>query len=128
MVLFTEVQLSLCLLTGAVGVLLRRVLIFDEADRAVGWNTVFLLASLIPLGRAASPALFAMTVAISTSNSFILPTHQVDVLIMGPVPKLNMDVLIFLLGGVTKAKTTQSIGDWIVCRILRCAYVSPALL
>jgi len=27
---------------------------------------------------------FALTVAISTSNSFIIPTHQVNALIMGP--------------------------------------------
>ena len=32
----------------------------------------------------ASPALFALVVAISTSNSFILPTHQVNALIQGP--------------------------------------------
>ncbi|MEM6985395.1 MAG: SLC13 family permease, partial [Pseudomonadota bacterium] len=30
------------------------------------------------------PALFALTVAISTSNSFIIPTHQVNALLMGP--------------------------------------------
>lgn len=146
LILFSDVRLSLCLLTGAVGMLLTRVLSIDEAYRAVGWNTVFLLASLIPLGQAvqntgtaewiaqqilavldgwpiwslqagiailatafslvmsnvgatvllvplavsiavaagASPALFALTVAISTSNSFIIPTHQVNALIMGP--------------------------------------------
>ncbi len=146
MILFTDVRLSLCLLTGAVGMMLAGVLSIDEAYRAVGWNTVFLLASLIPLGQAvqntstaawlaqqileildgwpvwslqtgvailatvfslvmsnvgatvllvplavsiavaagASPALFALTVAISTSNSFIIPTHQVNALIMGP--------------------------------------------
>lgn len=28
--------------------------------------------------------MFALTVAISTSNSFIIPTHQVNALIMGP--------------------------------------------
>ncbi len=146
MILFTDVRLSLCLLTGAVGMLLTKVLSIDEAYRAVGWNTVFLLASLIPLGQAvqntgtaawlaqqilmilegwpvwslqvgvavlatvfslvmsnvgatvllvplavsiavaagANPALFALTVAISTSNSFIIPTHQVNALIMGP--------------------------------------------
>ncbi len=150
LILFTDVRLSLCLLTGgAVGMLLSRVLSIDEAYNAVGWNTVFLLACLIPLGgqavqntgtaewiaqqilRAldgwptwslqagiavlatggfslvmsnvgatvllvplavsiavaaggASPALFALTVAISTSNSFIIPTHQVNALIMGP--------------------------------------------
>ncbi|PID61474.1 MAG: SLC13 family permease [Gammaproteobacteria bacterium] len=146
LILFTDIRLSLCLLTGAVGMLLTRVLSIDEAYSAVGWNTVFLLASLIPLGRAvqdtgtaawiaqriialldgwpawslqagiallatsftlvmsnvgatvllvplaisialaagADPALFAITVAISTSNSFIIPTHQVNALIMGP--------------------------------------------
>lgn len=146
MILFTDVRLSLCLLTGAVGMLLSRVLSIDEAYQAVGWNTVFLLASLIPLGQAVqntgtaewiahqilllldgwpiwalqagiailatvfslvmsnvgatvllvplavsiavaaggNPAIFALTVAISTSNSFIIPTHQVNALIMGP--------------------------------------------
>ena len=146
LILFTDIRLSLCLLTGAVGMLLTRVLSIDEAYRAVGWNTVFLLASLIPLGQAvqntgtaewiaqqiltlldgwpiwslqtgvailatifslvmsnvgatvllvplavsiavaagANPALFALTVAISTSNSFVIPTHQVNALIMGP--------------------------------------------
>jgi len=146
MILFTDIRLSLCLLTGAVGMLLTKVLSIDEAYRSVGWNTVFLLASLIPLGRAvqntgtaewiaqqililldgwpvwalqagiailatgfslvmsnvgatvllvplavsiavaagANPAVFALTVAISTSNSFIIPTHQVNALIMGP--------------------------------------------
>ncbi|NNJ74873.1 MAG: SLC13 family permease [Anderseniella sp.] len=146
MILLTDVRLSLCLLTGAVGMLLTKVLSIDEAYRSVGWNTVFLLASLIPLGQAvqstgtaawlaqqiltildgwpvwslqvgvailatvfslvmsnvgatvllvplavsiavaagANPALFALTVAISTSNSFIIPTHQVNALIMGP--------------------------------------------
>lgn len=146
LVLFTDLQLSLCLLTGAAGMLVTRVLTPDEAYQAVGWNTVFLLASLIPLGHAvqstgtaqwiahqvlgllegvphwvlqaaiailatgftlvmsnvgatvllvplaisiaaeagADPALFALTVAISTSNSFLIPTHQVNALIMGP--------------------------------------------
>ena len=146
LILFTDIRLSLCLLVGAVGMMLSRVLSIDEAYRAVGWNTVFLLASLIPLGQAvqntgtavwiaqqililldgwsilalqagvailatvfslvmsnvgatvllvplavsiavaagANPAVFALTVAISTSNSFIIPTHQVNALIMGP--------------------------------------------
>jgi di/tricarboxylate transporter len=146
MVLFTDVRLSLALLIGAVGMIISRVLSMDEAYRAVGWNTVFLLASLIPLGMAVqntgtaawiaqnviallegwpiwalqlgvavlatgftlvmsnvgatvllvplavsiahaaggNPAMFALTVAISTSNSFLIPTHQVNALIMGP--------------------------------------------
>jgi di/tricarboxylate transporter len=32
----------------------------------------------------ANPAVFALTVALATSNSFFLPTHQVNALIMGP--------------------------------------------
>ncbi|MCY4542182.1 MAG: SLC13 family permease, partial [Rhodobacteraceae bacterium] len=146
LVLFTDVRLSLCLLVGAVGMICSRVLTIDEAYSAVGWNTVFLLASLLPLGQAVQntgtaawiaqqilqvlegwpiwglqvgiailatfftlvmsnvgatvllvplavslavssggdPAIFALTVAISTSNSFLIPTHQVNALIMGP--------------------------------------------
>ncbi len=52
LILFTDFRLSLCLLTGAVGMILTQVLSIDEAYRSVGWNTVFLLASLIPLGQA----------------------------------------------------------------------------
>jgi len=32
----------------------------------------------------ANPTVFALTVALATSNSFLLPTHQVNALIMGP--------------------------------------------
>jgi di/tricarboxylate transporter len=126
--------------------ILAGVLSIDEAYRAVSWKTVFLLASLIPLGLAveasgtaawiaqqtlatlgdvpiwvvqaalavlatfftlvmsnvgatvllvplavnmalgigADPAVFALTVAIATSNSFLIPTHQVNALLMGP--------------------------------------------
>jgi di/tricarboxylate transporter len=146
MVLFTDIRLSVALLTGAVGMVLSGVLNIEEAYDAVSWKTVFLLASLIPLGLAvettgtakwiaeqvlavvgempiwviqaavaalatfftlvmsnvgatvllvplavniaigagANPAVFALTVAIATSNSFLIPTHQVNALIMGP--------------------------------------------
>ena len=146
LVLFSELRLSISLLVGAIGMVLAGVLTMDEAYRSVSWKTVFLLASLIPLGLAvensgtaawiamhtlqilgdvpiwllqtviavlatiftlvmsnigatvllvplainiavgagADPALFALTVAIATSNSFIIPTHQVNALIMGP--------------------------------------------
>ena len=146
MVLFTDIKLSIALLTGAIGMVLSGVLNIDEAYRAVSWKTVFLLASLIPLGMAveqsgtakwiaeatlsvvgdmpiwviqlavaslatfftlvmsnvgatvllvplainiakgvgADPAVFALIVALATSNSFLLPTHQVNALIMGP--------------------------------------------
>ncbi|MES9923099.1 MAG: SLC13 family permease [Candidatus Thiodiazotropha endolucinida] len=146
MVLFTDIRLSVALLTGAIGMVLSGVLNIDEAYEAVSWKTVFLLASLIPLGLAVettgtakwiadqvlwvvgdmpiwiiqlsvavlatfftlvmsnvgatvllvplavniaigaggNPAVFALTVAIATSNSFLIPTHQVNALIMGP--------------------------------------------
>lgn len=146
MVLFSDIRLSVALLTGAVGMILSGVLTIEEAYEAVSWKTVFLLASLIPLGFAvettgtaawiadqvlvalgdvpiwglqlaiavlatfftlvmsnvgatvllvplavniaigagADPAIFALTVAIATSNSFLIPTHQVNALIMGP--------------------------------------------
>ena len=146
LVLFSDVRLSIALLTGAIGMVLSGVLKIEEAYSAVSWKTVFLLASLIPLGLAvetsgtarwiaeqtiyvvgdmpvwviqsavailatfftlvmsnvgatvllvplavniaigvgANPAVFALTVAIATSNSFLIPTHQVNALIMGP--------------------------------------------
>ncbi|OQX41647.1 MAG: SLC13 family permease, partial [Candidatus Sedimenticola endophacoides] len=146
MVLFSDIRLSVALLTGAMGMILSGVLKIEEAYQAVSWKTVFLLASLIPLGLAvetsgtakwiaeqllgvvgdmpvwviqaavavlatfftlvmsnvgatvllvplavniaigagANPAVFALTVAIATSNSFLIPTHQVNALIMGP--------------------------------------------
>ncbi len=146
LVLFTDMRLSIALMTGAVGMILSGVIKIEEAYRAIGWQSVFLLASLIPLGMAvensgtaawiaqevlfymgdvpvwvlqgavailatlftlvmsnvgatvllvplainiaigvgANPAVFALTVALCTSNSFLIPTHQVNALIMGP--------------------------------------------
>lgn len=42
------------------------------------------IAINLALNAGASPAMFALTVAVSTSNSFLLPTHQVNALIFGP--------------------------------------------
>jgi di/tricarboxylate transporter len=146
MIIFTDFRLSISLLVGAMGMVLTGVLNMDEAYGAVSWKTVFLLASLIPLGGAmertgtaawiaqeimiilgdvpeiaiqialavlatifslvmsnvgattilvpisvsialatgADPTMYALIVALSTSNAFILPTHQVNALIMGP--------------------------------------------
>jgi len=155
MVLFTDIRLSVALLTGAVGMVLSGVLSIEEAYEAVSWKTVFLLASLIPLGLAVettgtakwiaeqtlavvghmplwviqsavavlatfftlvmsnvgatvllvplavniaigaggNPAVFALTVAIATSNSFLIPTHQVNALVMGPGGYRVMDFM-----------------------------------
>jgi di/tricarboxylate transporter len=146
MIMFTDYRLSIALLVGAMGMILTGVLSIDEAYSSVSWKTVFLLASLIPLGQAmertgtaawiaqeimqilgdvpelaieaalavlatvftlvmsnvgattilvpiavsialatgANPTMYALIIALSTSNAFILPTHQVNALIMGP--------------------------------------------
>lgn len=146
MVLVFNIQLSVCLMTGALGMVLTRVLSIDEAYRSVDWRTIFLLAGLIPLGIAtektgtaawiahtvltaigtvrpivllgviglltsaftlvvsnvgatvllvplvvnlaiaaqADPRMAALVVGLAASNSFILPTHQVNALYMGP--------------------------------------------
>ena len=42
------------------------------------------LAVNIAVTIGADPAMFALTVAISTSNAFLIPTNQVNALIMGP--------------------------------------------
>jgi len=146
LIIFTDYRLSVALLVGAMGMVLTGVLSIDEAYESVSWKTVFLLASLIPLGQAmertstaawiaqeimavlgdvpeiaiqaalavlatvfslvmsnvgattilvpisvsialatgASPTMYALIVALATSNAFILPTHQVNALIMGP--------------------------------------------
>ena len=140
------VKLSVALMTGALGMILTKVLTVDEAYKAVDWRTVFLLGGLIPLGVAtektgtaayiatkvltllgdpspfillttiavltsiftlvvsnvgatvllvplainmaitggADPRMAAMTVAVAASNTFVLPTHQVNAYIMGP--------------------------------------------
>ncbi|MGY6586975.1 MAG: SLC13 family permease [Wenzhouxiangella sp.] len=146
LILFTDFQLSIALLTGAIGMVLTGVLSMDEAYQSVSWKTVFLMASLIPLGFAmevtgtafwlaeqalgilgdvpelgiqimlvvlatlftlvmsnvgatvllvpiainvalatgGNPAVYALIIGLATSNAFILPTHPVNALIMGP--------------------------------------------
>ncbi|MEM7542310.1 MAG: SLC13 family permease [Pseudomonadota bacterium] len=48
--------------------------------------TVLLVPVAVNLALAlnADPMIFALIIALSTSNSFLIPTHQVNVLIMGP--------------------------------------------
>ncbi len=141
-----EVKLSIALLTGALGMILSKIIPADRAYEAVDWRTVFLLSGLIPLGTAfettgtaayiatkvlsavgdpsplllllvislltaffslvasnvgavvlmvplamnmaaavgTDPIVAALVVAVSASNTFILPTHQVNALIMRP--------------------------------------------
>ncbi len=48
--LFTDLDLSLSMMTGAIAMLLTGVLNMDEAYKAVNWKTIFVVACLIPLG------------------------------------------------------------------------------
>jgi di/tricarboxylate transporter len=153
--LLFHVKLSIALLTGAIGMILTRVLAIDEAYKSVDWMTIFLLGGLIPLGVAfektgtaqyiamsmisamgkvtpfmlmvligllssfftlvasnvgatvllvplamnlavqigADPRMAALVVAVATSNTFMLPTHQVNALIMRPGGYKTMDYI-----------------------------------
>jgi di/tricarboxylate transporter len=48
--LFTHLDLSVAMMTGAIAMLLSGVLNMDEAYKAINWKTVFVIACLIPLG------------------------------------------------------------------------------
>jgi di/tricarboxylate transporter len=149
------VQLSMALMSGALAMILLRVITIDDAYRSVDWRTVFLLAGLIPLGIAMEktgaasyvatqmmvvldgehtllillaiatlttlfslfmsnvaatvllvplvielaqlagidPRGAALLVGVSASNSFLLPTHQVNALLMGPGGYRNADYM-----------------------------------
>lgn len=155
MVMGFKIQLSVSLMTGALGMIVTRVLNIDEAYQSVDWRTIFLLAGLIPLGIAtektgtaawiahavlnttgivppivlltiigilstvftlvisnvgatvllvplvvnmaiaahADPRMAALVVGLATSNSFILPTHQVNALYMGPGHYRSVDFM-----------------------------------
>ena len=144
---YNPMPLSVCLMLGAVGMVLTGVITINEAYRSVDWRTVFLLGGLIPLGMSMNqtgtaqwiargmvtglgplmtplvflivmallscgftmvisnvgactlliplgisiahqiginPRVAAIVVGLGVSNSFILPTHQVNALYMGP--------------------------------------------
>jgi di/tricarboxylate transporter len=51
------------------------------------------LAVNMAIGVGANPAVFALIVALATSNSFLIPTHQVNALIMGPGGYRVMDFI-----------------------------------
>jgi di/tricarboxylate transporter len=155
MVMGFKFQLSVSLMTGALGMIITRVLSIDEAYESVDWRTIFLLAGLIPLGIATEktgtaawiahavlqaigtvqpivlltvigilstvftlvisnvgatvllvplvvnmalaahtdPRMAALVVGLATSNSFILPTHQVNALYMGPGGYRSIDFM-----------------------------------
>ncbi len=144
---YNPIPLSVCLMLGAIGMVITGVVTINEAYKAVDWRTVFLLGGLIPLGMAVDrtgtaewiatgvvsalgenvsplillmvlavmsgafclvisnvgactllvplgvsmasqigidPRVAAIVVGLGVSNSFLLPTHQVNALYMGP--------------------------------------------
>ncbi|MCP4569781.1 MAG: SLC13 family permease [FCB group bacterium] len=144
---YNPIPLSICLMVGALGMIISKVMTISEAYKAIDSRTVFLLGGLIPLGMAVNqtgtaqwmakgiiallgglmspfvllvvlavlscaftmvvsnvgacallvplgislasqlginPRVAAIVVGIGVSNSFILPTHQVNALYMGP--------------------------------------------
>jgi di/tricarboxylate transporter len=161
---YNPIPLSICLMAGAVGMMLFKVISVNEAYHAVDWRTVFLLSGLIPLGMAVDqtgtaqwiakgiveglgsfmsplvllfvlaslscaftlvisnvgactllvplgislanhvgidPRVAAIVVGLGVSNSFILPTHQVNALYMGPGEYVTKDYL--KIGGILSA-------------------------
>lgn len=158
---YNPIPLSVCLMLGALGMVLTRVLAIHEAYQAIDWRTVFLLGGLIPLGMAVDrtgtaewiargvvgamgdavtplvlimvlavlsgafclvisnvgactllvplgasmavqigvdPRVAAVVVGLGVSNSFLLPTHQVNALYMGPGGYRTKDYM--KIGGV----------------------------
>jgi di/tricarboxylate transporter len=158
---YNPIPLSICLMLGAVGMIVTKVVTISEAYHAVDWRTVFLLGGLIPLGMAVDqtgtaqwiatglvsalgslmspllllavlaclscaftlvisnvgactllvplgisianhigidPRVAAIVVGLGVSNSFILPTHQVNALYMGPGEYQTRDYI--KIGGI----------------------------
>jgi len=59
--------------------------VFSLVMSNVGATTILVpIAVSIALASGANPLMYALIVALSASNAFILPTHQVNALIMGP--------------------------------------------
>jgi di/tricarboxylate transporter len=52
LVLFAGLDISVAMVTGAVGMVLTRCLSMDEAYSSIDWRTVFLVAGMLPLGTA----------------------------------------------------------------------------
>ncbi len=52
LVLFAGLDISIAMVTGAVGMVLTRCLTMDEAYESIDWRTVFLVAGMLPLGTA----------------------------------------------------------------------------
>ena len=52
LVLFAGLDISIAMVTGAVGMVITRCLRMDEAYESIDWRTVFLVAGMLPLGTA----------------------------------------------------------------------------
>jgi di/tricarboxylate transporter len=152
---FTGVPISISLFSGAIAMVLLRVITIDEAYHSINWRTIFLIGALIPLGIAMessgtatflanllidavagqpmvvillafgllttlfslfmsnvaatvllvplmlvlaretgiSAEALVLLVGVCANNSFVLPTHQVNALLMAPGGYHNSDYL-----------------------------------
>jgi di/tricarboxylate transporter len=52
LVIFAGLDISIAMVTGAVGMVITRCLSMDEAYESIDWRTVFLVAGMLPLGAA----------------------------------------------------------------------------
>jgi di/tricarboxylate transporter len=52
LVIFAGLDISIAMVTGAVGMVVTRCLNMDEAYESIDWRTVFLVAGMLPLGTA----------------------------------------------------------------------------
>jgi di/tricarboxylate transporter len=52
LVIFAGLDISIAMVTGAVGMVVTRCLTMDEAYDSIDWRTVFLVAGMLPLGAA----------------------------------------------------------------------------
>jgi di/tricarboxylate transporter len=85
--LSSRIPVSIALMTGVVGMLLSGVLTIDEAYGSISWRTVFLMASLIPLGWAVDSTGAAAWVAGNALDH--LPAHTPPWLLQAAIALLT---------------------------------------
>jgi di/tricarboxylate transporter len=73
LVLFAGLDISIAMVTGAVGMVITRCLSMDEAYDSIDWRTVFLVAGMLPLGTAmetTGTARYIADLMLNTLGSF----------------------------------------------------------
>ena len=91
--------ISMAFLTGAICMVLTRVLNIGEAYEAIEWKVVFLLAGLIPLGVAMQKTGAAMFLADSIMN-VVIDLHPVFIVLMVGVLSTVFSLFISNVGAI----------------------------